>query len=163
MNMIQTIMSIFVDIEQPPKWTPIPSSKYIFHVEVAKEKSSPWNPYLDHWHLLLFSGSYVLTWVVPIVFHSEAFLAMWFPSYSSKQHPTEVGREWKCIGFTSWKKTCVPLWPQGGTMVTKNTQPSHRITITRGVYIMVAINSCYYYHYGISKRPTYHPSIWWKK
>lgn len=147
-------MSKCVDREQIPKWTPIPSSKYIFHVEVAKEKSSPWNPYLDHWDLLLFSASYALTWVVPIIFHPEALLPMWFPSYSSKQHPIEVGRELRRNGFTSWKKTCVPLWPQGGTMVTRNTQPPRRITITRGVYIMVAINSCYYYRYGISKRPT---------
>lgn len=55
--MIQTIMSIFVDRERPPKWTPISPSKYIFHMEVAKEKSTSRSPYLDRWHLLLFSAS----------------------------------------------------------------------------------------------------------
>lgn len=36
-------------------------------------------------------------------------------------------------------------------MVTKNAQPPNRVTITRGFYVIVTINSCYYYHYGISK------------
>lgn len=49
------------------------------------------------------------------------------------------------------KKTCVPLWPQGGTMVTENSHPPNRISITRGFYIIVTINSCYYYPYVISK------------
>lgn len=36
-------------------------------------------------------------------------------------------------------------------MVTKNAQPPDRITITRGFYIIVTINGCYYYPYSISK------------
>lgn len=51
------------------------------------------------------------------------------------------------------KKTCVLLWPQGGTMVTKNIQHPNRIAITRAFYIIVVINTVSYYHYDISEDP----------
>lgn len=60
-------------------------------------------------------------------------------------------------------KKCALLWPQGGTMVTKNSQLPNTIAITRGFYIIAIIILLLLLSLWYSKRPTPHPSLWWKR
>lgn len=155
--MIQTSISIFVYWKWRPKWTPISSSKYIIHMEVAKKKPSTWNipthtKATVTFHFTLFadlSGAHYISLrgllgnVVP---------KLLFRILSKRRGGAGKGGGDNVMDLLHGKKKkSVPLWPQGGTMVTKNAQPPNRVTITRGFYVIVTINSCYYYHYGISK------------
>ena len=51
------------------------------------------------------------------------------------------GRGWKRNGFTSWKKACVLLSPQGGTVGTQNPQPPERAADTGGSDLIAVINA----------------------